>query len=147
MNLIWKQISTFVKFVSLTKWMFSFFFPYHSLQLPIKDTEWIKSCYMHHEFPLLLYSPTYYWSITDQFSKSVNCKHFYFLCSFFISQKMNSYILSSTCGWPIYIVIPKTVCLEFMLARAQWCWAFLNSFLYLHAFWQETLFFLVNLTF
>lgn len=73
---------------------------------------------------------TYQLSIMEQFHKSANCKHFYSLCSFFISQKINSCVFSSTYRWPIYIVIPETVCLEFMLATSQQCWTFPNSFFF-----------------
>lgn len=62
---------------------------------------------------------TYHWNIIGQFSKIVNSNHFYSPCSYFKSQKMNSYAVSSTCRWPIYVVIPKRVCLEFMLAMTH----------------------------
>lgn len=120
-----KADSTFIEFISLTMQIFSFF--------SIFSTAFCQRCWMDQIMLHALWMPTsslstYHWNIMDQFSKSTNSNHFYSPCSFFRSQKVNSYVVSSTCRWPIYVVIPKTVCLEFMLATAQQCWAFPNSF-------------------
>lgn len=95
---------------------------------------------------------TYHWNIIGQFSKIVNSNHFYSPCSYFKSQKMNSYAVSSTCRWPIYVVIPKTVCLEFMLAMAHQYWAFWflfftckDSRMKQYSFWLTCLSKIINL--
>lgn len=116
-----KVDSTFIKFISLIMWMFYFF--------PLFFDRFLSKI-LNAAFIMKPTSPvsTYHWNITDQFSKNINSNHFCSPYSFLKSLKMNSHVVSSTCRWPIYVVIPKTVCLEFMLATAQQCWAFSNSF-------------------
>lgn len=116
---------TFIEFISLTMWILSFF---STFSTSFSQRYWMDQVMLHAPWMPTSSISTNHWNITDQFSRSANNNHFYSPCSIFKSQKMNSYVVSSTCRWPIYVVIPKTVCLEFMLATAQQCWAFPNSF-------------------
>lgn len=127
MTVIWNQISTFIEFISLTRWMFSFFLMFSTA---FYQRYWLDQIILRVPWIPTGSLSTYQLSIMDQFHKIANCKHFYSLCSFFISQKINSCVFSSTFRWPIYIVIPETVCLEFMLATFQQCWTFPNSFFF-----------------